>query len=92
MLRRFIIPHFTPLCIEKKGDQPWKEISKGLPCGVSFIHTLAADPAESGVFYAMNHQGIYRLNVEHSRWDRIEMDWKNKYFNQHPSYLIVKDE
>lgn len=74
----------------KKGDQPWEEIAEGLPQEDTYIHTLAADPMESDVFYAMNNHGIYRLNRNESIWRRMEIDWKEKYYNQHPSCLLVK--
>ncbi|HLR79255.1 MAG TPA: glycosyl hydrolase [Bacillota bacterium] len=76
----------------KISDQPWEEVAEGLPCDGSYAHALAADPTESGVFYAMNNHGLYRFQANEDRWNKVEIDWKKKYINQHPSFLVVQDQ
>lgn len=73
----------------KTGDAPWKELAEGLPCKGSYSHTLAADAKEPGVFYAMNNNGLYQLRPEDSAWHQMDVEWKEKFVHQHPSFLVV---
>ncbi|KRG11290.1 WD40/YVTN/BNR-like repeat-containing protein [Staphylococcus sp. NAM3COL9] len=73
----------------KNGEEPWKEIAKNLPVNESFIYELATDLTESGVVYAFNNHGLFRLKIENYKWERIEIEWKEKYMTQHPSFLVV---
>jgi len=74
----------------KQGDNPWVDISAGLPEKHSSIHNLAADPAEAEVFYAMNNYGIYRLAPHANKWEKLEINWKEKYLKQRPSCFNIK--
>lgn len=69
----------------KTGNTPWKEVSEGLPKEGAFTHTLAADPSETNVFYAMNNFGVFRLDAGESRWHKLELDWKEEYIDQQPT-------
>ncbi|MDY0394631.1 WD40/YVTN/BNR-like repeat-containing protein [Virgibacillus halophilus] len=73
----------------KKGNEDWKETAAGLPCDGSFIHTLTADPAQPGIFYALNNQGLFRLDADQERWEKMNIPWPHKYLQQHPSCLMV---
>src|SRR5699024_10713296 len=73
-------------------NHPYLYHAEGLPCDGSYAHALAADPTESGVFYAMNNHGLYRFQANEDRWNKVEIDWKKKYINQHPSFLVVQDQ
>lgn len=75
----------------KTGDKPWREIGKGLPNEHSYSHNLEADPTESDVFYALNNNGLYRLDTSESRWEQLEIDWKEDYLDQQPSCFAVKE-
>ncbi|UOQ44172.1 glycosyl hydrolase [Halobacillus salinarum] len=75
----------------KKGEQVWKEAAEGLPKEGAYIHTLAADPVENGIFYAMNNLGLFRLSAEDDRWERLSVQWKDKFTSQHPTSLVVTE-
>lgn len=75
----------------KRGNSPWQEVSQGLPCEGSFSHTLAASLLETGVFYAMNNHGLYRLPANGEVWNKLKTDWKEKFRSQHPTCLLVKE-
>ncbi len=76
--------------VSKQGDNPWIDITAGLPEDHSSIHNLVADPKDTNVFYAMNNYGIYRLAKDAGRWEKLEINWKEKYLNQRPSCFNIK--
>jgi photosystem II stability/assembly factor-like uncharacterized protein len=57
-------------------DDPWREISDGLPSprGIRAF-ALAADPAESGVFYAGIEGALFRSTDAGATWHRLPVDW-----------------
>lgn len=73
----------------KKDNGVWQELPNGLPCDGSFIHELGADSSQSNAIFALNNFGLYKLNREEHKWDRIEINWKEKYKKQHPTFLVV---
>jgi len=73
----------------KTGNAPWRELAEGLPCEGAYSHTLAADKKEPGTFYAMNNHGVYQLSQGESSWRKLDIEWKEKYARQHPSFLTV---
>jgi len=75
----------------KIGGELWKEIGGGLPKEHSYSHNLEADPIERNVFYALNNNGLYRLNIDESHWEKLEIDWKEDYLNQQPPCFAVKE-
>lgn len=74
----------------KQGNSSWIEITNGLPEKASNPY-LAADPTEFGKFYAMNNYGIYHLTNGSYKWEKLELDWLEKYIDQRPSCFLVKE-
>ncbi|MBE5102330.1 WD40/YVTN/BNR-like repeat-containing protein [Priestia aryabhattai] len=73
----------------KQGTNNWKEISNGLPTKGSYIFTLAADPYEGDLFYAMSNLGLYKWDELQKKWEQLEIAWKEEYKQQHPSSLLI---
>jgi len=76
----------------KQGESSWVDISEGLPENHSSNHHLAADPTDFGAFYAMNNYGIYHLASGASKWEKLELDWQEKYVNQRPSCFLIEED
>lgn len=76
---------------KRQKNYIWIDISEGLPEKNSSIHNLAADPINSGIFYAMNNYGIYYLKDSTSKWKKLEVSWKEKYLDQKPTCFVVRE-
>jgi photosystem II stability/assembly factor-like uncharacterized protein len=58
----------------KIAGEPWREVREGLPQVEGRIVTvLAANQDESGVFYALTNEGLYRSSDAGSSWERLEI-------------------
>ncbi|MBB6735426.1 WD40/YVTN/BNR-like repeat-containing protein [Cohnella zeiphila] len=69
----------------KQGSRPWRKVQRGLPPAQgTMVANLAADPAEPGVFYALNNRGLYRSADSGITWNAMELEWKEEYIRQQP--------
>lgn len=73
----------------KEGEQPWKEVTHGLPpANGSLIPTLAAHPSQSGVFFFVNNRGLFQSDDTGQSWNKLDIPWKDKFEKQHPHVLV----
>ncbi|MDA8351780.1 MAG: glycosyl hydrolase [Firmicutes bacterium] len=76
----------------KEGDQPWQEVSEGLPSTEGMvIPILSTNETEPGTFYALTNHGLYRSADSGHTWERLNVDWKEEYRQQHQQDLVVTD-
>lgn len=68
-------------------------MSDGLlkPCG-TIITILAANPVNTGEFYALNNRGIFYSVNSGISWKALEILWPKEYLSQHPWSLAVIEE
>lgn len=52
-----------------------------------YISQLEADPKALDTFYALNNRGLYKF--ANSEWNRVDIPWKEKYLDQHPTFLKI---
>jgi hypothetical protein len=78
--------------VENDGGE-WKAISNGLPesRGTS-IAILAANPKNSGEFYAINNRGVFCSTDPGLVWRELDASWSKEYLLQHPWALAIRGE
>lgn len=76
---------------KKRNDGKWIEFAKGLPREGAFSHNLLADPSEPGTYYALNNFGLYKLESDTAEWVKMDLEWKDKFHNQHTSCIKIVD-
>jgi hypothetical protein len=70
----------------------WQQTIEGLPETQGLvISVLASNPAEPGVFYALNNKGLFRSSDVGTAWEQLELPQKEYYLRQHPSALIISE-
>jgi hypothetical protein len=68
----------------------WHEVRDGLPGPRGTTSpVLAANPAESGVFYAACNQGIFRSADAGASWERLPLDWPPRYLQHRVNALLI---
>ena len=68
----------------------WQLAMDGLPPPQGTrAFTVAADAAEAGVFYAVGGVGLYRSPDAGRHWERLVIDWPERFTRQHASGLAV---
>ena len=73
-----------------RAGGPWQKATEGLPAAEGLVAAiLAANEAESGVFYALANGGLYRSPDGGIRWESLEVAWPDRYRNQRPGALVV---
>ena len=78
----------------KTAGESWRQVQvrDGLPAeGGTLASTLAASPAEPGVFYAANNTGLYQSRDAGQTWARLDIPWPERAGNQRPEALLVVD-
>ena len=73
----------------KIGEEPWRELAKGLPRVQAYTHHLANDPDKTGAFYAFNNYGIYYLADGKKVWEKTSIPWE-AYKNQRAYCFAVQ--
>lgn len=60
----------------RSGDQPWQQISAGLPVTQGMqASVVATNETEAGVFYAANNKGVFRSADKGSTWEELAIRW-----------------
>ncbi|MBI4279791.1 MAG: glycosyl hydrolase, partial [Armatimonadetes bacterium] len=78
------------LVYRRTGRDPWEPVLDGLPDpGGTTRFVLAFHPAEPGVAYAANNQGIYRSADAGFTWERLDIPWPARYRSQRVEGLAV---
>ncbi len=64
----------------REGEGVWEVAMDGLPQprGIT-ASTLAANPAEPGVFYGVNNHGAFRSADAGRSWQRLEIPWPERW-------------
>jgi hypothetical protein len=76
----------------RHGGQPWQEVRAGLPePRGTLASVLATNAAEPSVFYLGDGRGIYRSPDAGLTWERLPVDWPERYRTQHVAALVVAD-
>lgn len=76
---------------QRTAGGPWREVTDGLPDSEGrVIPVLASNEAEPGVFYALTNTGIYRSPEAGLSWERMGVEWADRYRNQH-DLKVVED-
>ena len=62
------------------GDKSWQEVRDGLP-GTKGVraYAVAADPVESGVFYAATDGSIFLSSDAGASWSSLPIDWPSGF-------------
>lgn len=71
----------------RNDEGSWEDSSEGLPNEDMYISQLEADPKALDTFYALNNRGLYKF--ANSEWNRVDIPWKEKYLDQHPTFLKI---
>lgn len=75
---------------QKTAGGPWREVTDGLPKAEGRVITvLASNEAEPGVFYVATNMGLYRSPDAGLSWERLDVDWPDRYRRQHQHDLAV---
>lgn len=74
----------------KIGEADWTEISDGLPRTNAYTHHLAEDPNKAGAFYAFNNFGIYYLDEDENKWERVEIPELEAYLGKRAYHFVIK--
>ena len=84
-------PPFTEsFLIRRTAGKPWERVSDGLPSPAgSVIYDLATNPAEPGVFYAINNHGVFRSPDAGLHWQSLKIPWPARYERQHQLAVAV---
>ncbi|MRN41102.1 MAG: glycosyl hydrolase [Nitrosopumilales archaeon] len=78
--------------VENDGGE-WKAISNGLPeSRGTIIAILAANPKNSGEFYAINNRGVFCSTDTGLVWRELDVSWSKEYLLQHPWALAIRGE
>src|SRR5713101_777290 len=78
--------------VENDGGE-WKAISNGLPeSRGTIIAILAANPKNSGEFYAINNRGVFCSTDTGLAWRELDVSWSKGYLSQHPWALAIRGE
>lgn len=82
--------HADSTVYRRTGRGPWREVRAGLPPAAGTTRTvLAANPAEPGVFYAGSSRGLFRSTDAGVGWERLDVEWPERYRRQSVSALVV---
>jgi hypothetical protein len=74
----------------RSGAGPWREVRDGLPDPAGSTRaTLAASPAEPGVFYAAGNRGLFRSADAGATWEQLPVPWREAYVRQGSQALVV---
>ncbi|HKF76565.1 MAG TPA: glycosyl hydrolase [Candidatus Dormibacteraeota bacterium] len=74
----------------RSAGSPWQEVRDGLPDPTGTTRAvLAASPAEPGAFYAASNRGLYRSADAGRTWDRLDLEWPDRYLSQAVGALVV---
>jgi len=66
----------TSYIYRRRADGTWTQCQEGLPKPAEmFISVLTTHPDESGVFYALSNEGIYRTDDQGRTWERLQIAW-----------------
>ncbi len=84
-------PHAAASTLYRRvGDDPWQEVRAGLPEEQGTIAAvLAGNAAEPGVVYAVSNHGLFRSPDAGQSWERLALDWPERYRRQRPHALVV---
>ena len=78
--------------LENDGGE-WKAISNGLPeSRGTIVAILAANPKNSGEFYAINNRGVFCSIDTGLAWRELDVSWSKEYLSQHPWALAIRGE
>lgn len=73
----------------RTGRGAWQQGREGLPEPEGTLAPLVATGEEAGVFYAASNRGLYRSGDAGESWERLQVDWPERYQTQHPEALVV---
>jgi photosystem II stability/assembly factor-like uncharacterized protein len=60
----------------RSGNDDWQRVQEGLPDPRGTrVYILAADPVESGLFYAATGSDLYISDDTGRSWQKLEIDW-----------------
>lgn len=78
------------LIYRRTARERWQPVVEGLPdpAGTT-VSSLATDPAEPGVVYAANNQGVYRSSNAGLVWERLDIPWAEDFRSHRVQGLVV---
>jgi photosystem II stability/assembly factor-like uncharacterized protein len=76
----------------RSGRGPWQRAHEGLPeMEGTTVAVLAVHPYEAGVVYAACNRGLYRTTDAGNSWERLAVNWPERYRRQRVSALVVAE-
>lgn len=73
----------------KVGEGDFEELADGLPTEGVYTHQLANDPENVDAYYALNNKGLFWLGPEETQWEKLAIDWPEKYTDERPYFFEV---
>ncbi|MBY7142273.1 hypothetical protein KFZ56_04020 [Virgibacillus sp. NKC19-3] len=66
----------STILVRRENGGPWTRVYEGLPESKgSAVFALASEPAEPGVFYAINNLGLYMSHDAGRTWGKVPVEW-----------------
>lgn len=85
--------HALSAMYRRSENGPWQLLHDGLPEQKGMLASvIAVNPAEPGVFYAANNQGIFRSADTGLSWEKLTVNWPDGAHTNRPAALIVTSE
>jgi photosystem II stability/assembly factor-like uncharacterized protein len=67
----------------RRGDQPWERLTNvSIPTGEGVLRAVLRAGDEAGECYAATNRGLYRTPDFGSNWERLPIDWAERYETQ----------
>ncbi len=73
----------------RTGGGDWQQCRQGLPEPEGTLASLVATGEEPGMFYVASNRGLYRSGGAGQSWERLQIEWPERYQSQHPRALAV---
>lgn len=74
----------------RSADAPWQAVANGLPSAAgTTVSSIASDPAAAGVLYAANNHGVFRSADAGASWERLDIDWPERFRGQRAAGIVV---
>ncbi|HEU5380054.1 MAG TPA: glycosyl hydrolase [Ktedonobacteraceae bacterium] len=74
----------------RTGNGAWQLLQDGLPAQKgTMASVIAVNPAEPGVFYAANNQGVFRSGDAGRTWQELTITWPDSAQIRRPLAMVV---